>query len=464
MLFCLKFKLSTVDYYFICDIIFLTNRGDTLQEFHGIERVAYIDELTGLGNLSGLKHAYGKKDLKNLHFIFVDIDEFNKMNAIFGVDAVEDILVILSEKLVAYCGHSEVYRVGVDQFLLITESHFMCEPTELARILRQPIKHHKVQYLINASICVLDYDDFSGLKFERIMKMMRFSIDQAKKEKRNNLIYADDELKRRYLEKKQVELEIFNSVKEKDFFPKFQPFVDTFSGVIVGFETVSRWNLKGIEIKPDSFLEIAEFTGLIYEIEMYMFEETVKFFSELKKDKSIKLSSRFKASINFSGHTLKRVFSEHLMKTLNKYNVITSEIIIEMREEIITDEEAVEKINILHNKGFLIAIDEYNNKHSSLRFLANLDIDILKLDECLLHRMDTDKEFTKMHSIYKFIVDISKKFDLVVVSTGINSNQNLNLIKELDIHIGSGKLYSKALVKDEFIDYLKNNKKKRGFN
>lgn len=435
-----------------------------MQEFHGIERVAYVDELTGLGNLSGLKHAYGNKDLKNLHFIFVDIDDFNRMNTIFGVDAVEDIVIIVSEKLVDYCGKSEVFRVGVDQFLLITKSHFMCEASELSRILRQPIKHHKVQYLINASICVLDYDDFLGVKFERVLKMMRFSINQAKKDNRNNLIYADDDLKRRYLEKKQIEIEIFNSVKNKQFFPKFQPFVDTFNGSIVGFETVSRWNLEGVEIKPESFLMIAEYTGLIYEIEMYMFEETIKFFSELKADKTVTLSTRFKVSINFSVHTVKRVFKEHLKKTLNKYKVIPSEVIIELREEMITDEEVVEKINCLHNEGFLIAIDEYNNKHSSLRFLANLDIDILKLDECLLHRMDTDKEFTKMHSIYKFIVDISKKFDLVVVSTGINSNRNLKLIKDLDIHIGSGKLFSKALVKDEFVQYLKNNKKKRGFN
>ena len=434
-----------------------------MQEFHGIEKVAYIDELTGLGNLSGLKHVYAKKELNNLHFIFVDIDEFNKMNAIFGVDAVEDILIIISEKLIDYCGNTKVYRVGMDQFILITESHFICEPTELSRILRQPIKHHKVQYLVNASICVLDYDDFLGEKLDTILKLMRFSIDQTKTEKQNNLIYANKELMDKYLEKKQIELEIFNSVKNNDFYPKFQPFVDTFNGSVVGFETVSRWNLNGVEVKPDSFLTIAEYTGLIYEIEMYMFEETAKFFSELKSNKSIKLSSRFKASINFSKHTLKRVFSEHLKKTLNKYGIFTNEIIIETREEIITDEEAVEKINCLHNDGFLIAIDEYNNKHSSLRFLANLDIDILKLDECLLYRMDTETEFTKMHSIYKFIVDISKKFDLVVVSSGVNSNENLKLIKDLDIHIASGKLFSKAVVKDEFIEYLQNKKIKRGF-
>jgi len=439
------------------------NRGGTLQEFHGIERVAYIDELTGLGNLSGLKRVYSKKDLSNLHFIFVDIDNFNRMNAIFGVDAVEDILVILSEKLSDYCGNTDVYRVGVDQFVLVTESHFICEPTELARILRQPIKYHKVQYMVNASICVLDYDDFLGMKFDRILKMMRFSIDQAKIDSGNNLIFADDLLEKKYLEKKKVELEIFNSVKNKQFFPKFLPYVDTFNGTIMGFEAVSRWILEGVEIKPESFLTIAEFTGLIYEIEMHMFEEAIKFFAELKEDKSIKLSSSFKVSINFSGHTLKRVFKEHLKKTLHKYGIKTSDIIISLKEEIITDEKAVERINVLHNEGFFIAVDEYNNKNSSLRFLANLDIDILKLDECLLHRMDVEKEFNKMHSIYKFIVDISKKFDIVVVSAGIHSKANLKLVKDLDIHIGTGKLFSKAILKDEFRDFLKSSKKKRGF-
>lgn len=434
-----------------------------MQEFHGIEKIAYIDELTGLGNLSSLKQIYGSRELNNLHFIFVDIDGFNKMNAIFGVDAVEDILVLVSEKLVEYCGNATVYRVGPDQFVLVTESHYICEPMELARILIQPIKHHKVQYLVNASICVLDYDDFLGMKLDRVLKLMRFSIDQVKNEKRNNLIYANQVLLNKYLEKKQIELEIFNAVKNQDFYPKYQPFVDTFNGSIIGFETVSRWNLNGIEIKPESFLTIAEYTGLIYEIEMFMFEETVKFFSELKADRSVNLSRRFKASVNFSEHTIKRVFQENLNKTLNKYGINPNEIIIEIREQIITKEETVEKIDSLRNRGFLIAIDEYNNKHSSLRFLANIEVDILKLDSILLERMDKEKEFTKMRSIYKFIVDISKNFDLTVVSSGINNKENLKLIKELGIHIGSGEIFSKGMLKEDFIEYLKNNKIKRGF-
>jgi len=64
-------------------------------------------------------------------------------------------------------------------------------------------------------------------------------------------------------------------------------------------------------------------------------------------------------------------------------------------------------------------------------------------------------------NVYKFKVDISKKFDFTVIADGINSEKNVKLVKELDVHIGLGRYYSRAVVKEEFIEYIKNNKKKR---
>ena len=84
------------------------------------------------------------------------------MNIIFGVDTVDDMLKNVAITLEDYCGKSNVYRVGNDQFLLITSSHIICEPSELQKILKQPFKHHDIQYVINASVCVADSDDFDG--------------------------------------------------------------------------------------------------------------------------------------------------------------------------------------------------------------------------------------------------------------------------------------------------------------
>ena len=256
-----------------------------------LEKFAYLDDLTGLKNLHGLYEAFEKKPLDNVHFIYVDIDDSSTMNAIFGNEAVDGIIFEVAKTLVDYCGNSDVYKIGADQFLLTTESHIICEPSELSKILKQPVKRNGSSYIIKASVCVLDYDDFKGDTLEDLVKFMKFSINIEKRKRKNTLIFADQSMKDYYLEKKEIEQHIFQAVRRKEFFPKFQPFVDTFTNKIIGFEAVSRWNLNGKVLKPQKFLEIAEWTGLIYAIEMYMFQEAVRFFVELKNDKTIKLSS-----------------------------------------------------------------------------------------------------------------------------------------------------------------------------
>ena len=424
-------------------------------EYEDLEKIAYTDGLTGLRNSSGLMRDYYGADLKDIHFIYLDIDDFNKMTAIFGSYAIEDMLLKVSKTLVDYCGKSDVYRIGVDQFLMVADSAYICDPTNLHRMLKQPITHYHVQILVNARICVLKYENFLNDSLEDVLKLMHFAIDESKQTRRNALIYADEKLKERFLQKKNIELNIYEAVKEGHFFPKFQPFVDTFNGKIIGFETVSRWQYENTEIKPDRFLVIAEYTGLIFNIEMKMFEETIKLYRELKDDKAIKISSRFNASINFSEYTLIRVSINNLFIILKKYKIFAKNIIIEIKESIITDPEAYEKIKQLHRAGFLIALDDYSNNNSSLTYLVDLKVDILKLDESLLEKIDNDQEYTRMHSVYKFIVDIGKKFNLTVISTGINNKKHLKLVKDLKINVGSGKCFSKAVRKTEFIDILK---------
>lgn len=425
-----------------------------------LERIAFTDELTGRRNRNGLHHDYFGTDLKGIHFIYVDIDDFNKMVAVFGEDAIDYMLKCVGETLVNYCGKSDVYRVGVDQFLMITDSDIICEPDGLHQLLRQPIKHNNIQILINASVCVLNYDDSLCNSIADIMKLMHFAIYESKQLGRNSLIYADEELKRKFLEKRDVERSIYDAVKKGCFFPKFHPFVDTFNNKILGFETVSRWRQKHRVLKPDKFLLITEYTGLIYDIEMKMFEESVRFFKELKDDKSIRLTKRFNASLNFSAFTLRKVSINDLETILNKYGVFSKNLIIEIKESIITDEDVFNKVVELSAAGFLIALDEYSNSNSSLTYLVDLKVDILKLDESLLDHIDNHQEFTRMHSVYKFIADIGKKFNLTIVSTGIRRKKHLKLVKDLEINVGSGSYFSKAVGKKAFINLLKPKKKK----
>jgi diguanylate cyclase (GGDEF)-like protein len=421
----------------------------------------FIDNLTGLRDLKGLYHDYGSADLSGIHFIYVDIDDFNKMNIIFGVDTVDDMLKNMAKTLEDYCGKSNVYRVGNDQFLLVTSSHIICEPSELQRILKQPFKHHHIQYVINASVCVADYDDFKGDNLKQMLNLLRITVDLTKGKGRNKLIYADQSHKAHYALIQEIETHIYDGMKKNQFYPKYRPFVDTFNNEIVGFEAVSRWDLNGRTLKPHDFLDIAQWTGIIYELEMCIFEQAMKFYRQLADDRSIKLSPRFKAGVNLSEYTLISVEIDTIIEILKKYDVSAKDVIIEIKESYIKDKHVHEKVNNLYQLGFVVVLDHYSNNSSSLTYLADLTVDVLKLDESLLEDVNNSEEYKTMKMVYKFFVDISKQFDLSVVSTGIKDKRDLALVRELGVNIATGDFFSRAIVKNEFIQYLKNNKKKR---
>jgi diguanylate cyclase (GGDEF)-like protein len=420
----------------------------------------HYDSLTHLKDLDGLFVDYENKDLRGAHFIYVDIDDFNKMNIIFGIDTVDDMLVDVARTLKNYCGKSSLYRIGNDQFLIVTHSHIICEPTELQRLLKQPFQHHKIQYVINASVVVADYDDFNGETLKEMVNMLHYAIDKTRNQGRNRLLFLEDKHRTQYKLIKEVESNIYDAMKKGQFYPKFRPFVDTFNNEIVGFEAVSRWDLNGRMLRPQDFLEIAEWTGIIYDLELSIFEQSLSFFRELKEDKTITLSKRFKSGVIFSANTLLRIEIKTITELLKMYQISAKEVIIEIKESNIKDQTLVKKIKNLYEMGFVIILDDYSNKSSSLTYLADLKVDVLKLSESMLDDVKSSQEYNSLKSVYQFFVDISKEFNLSVVSSGIKSKQDLKFVRNLGVNIGTGDYFSRAIVKDEFVDYLRNNKKR----
>jgi EAL domain-containing protein (putative c-di-GMP-specific phosphodiesterase class I) len=354
-----------------------------------------------------------------------------------------------------------VYRVGNDQFILLTSSHIICEPSELQRILKQPFKHHDIQYVINASICVADYDDFKGDTLKQILNLLHITVDKTKDLGRNTLIYADQSHKQEYLDIKEIETNIHSAMERKQFYPKYRPFVDTFNNEIVGFEAVSRWDLNGKTLKPHQFLEIAQWTGIIYDVELCIFESAIKFYRELLDSNEIRLSRRFKAGVNFSAYTLITLKIDTIIQVLKKYDISAKDIILEIDESHIKDSHVYHKIQNLYQLGFVLILDHYSNNSSSITYLADLKVDVLKLSEDLLHEVNKSEEYDNMRSVYQFFVDISKQFDLAVVSAGIQNKADLKLVRELGVNIGTGDYFSRAIKKDEFMEYLKNNRRRK---
>lgn len=421
----------------------------------------YIDDLTGLPNLKGLYRDYTNQDLHGLHFIYVDIDDYNKMSVIFGIDTVEDMLINLAGELQDYCGKSQVYRVGNDQFLIVTDSVFICEPSELQRILKTPFQHHHMSYVINASICVIDYADFEGDSLHDILKLAFVTHDNARGKGRNTLIFATQQHKQQYLTIREIEYHIHDALENNEFYPKYRPFVDPFTFETIGFESTTRWDLNDQTLRPKDFLEIAQWTGVIYDVEMQMFDMAMQYYAELRDNKNVKLSPRFKAGVKLSLYTLLRVEINDIVALLRKYDVFAKDVIIEFEESNINDHNAYLKVQNLYELGFVVVLDNYSNTTSSLSYLSDLHVDVLKLSKTLLEEVNRSQEYQHALSVYKFFVEFSKTFDLSVVSSGVETKQDLEFIKDLGVNIATGEYFSRAVPKDEFTEYLVTSKKRK---
>ncbi|MCF7926662.1 MAG: GGDEF domain-containing protein [Candidatus Izimaplasma sp.] len=422
---------------------------------------AYHDDLTGLRNLKSLYSSYHDADLTDYHFIYVDIDDYNRMTMVFGVDIIEEMLVTISETLVEFCGKTDVFRVGNDQFLLVTKNKYYCEPEELQTMLKYKHTHNEMKLVINVSITAAHYADFKGDSLEDIHKLLHLITDLSKADGRNTLIYANQKHKEHYLKMKEIEDNISEGVKNKDFYPVYRPYVDTFNSEIIGFEAVSRWRLNGKILKPSSFLEIANWTGLISKIDMDIFKKGLEFFKHLKENDSINLSSRFKAGFNFSEHTLMNLDIDKIIDMLKQHDIAAKNIIIEIHELSVLDKKIRQQVENLYELGFLIILDEYSNDTSSLTHLSDFTVDVLKLSETLLQDVNDSEEFKQKMHIYEFLVDIAKKFDLGVIAAGLKTKKDLKLVRQLGVEIAQGKFFKKPVDEEEFSNFIKHNKKTR---
>lgn len=424
----------------------------------------YIDGLTGLKDFRGLFFDYDDVDLQALHFIYVDIDDFKRMNAVFGIDSVDSILIQVAQRLKKYCGHSNAYRIGPGSFLLVTNSQLICAPDHLGHLFDEPIRYEHLQILVSSSICVLDHEDFLQMDMNEVLKLLRFSLDQQKRKNpaRGLIVHVEKEDLEEFFTKKEIANSLYDGLKKGEFYSKYQPFVDTFTNEIVGFEAVARWDLNGEMLRPHTFLEAAEWTGLIYDIELQIFKDSVQFYKELvNRRKELNLSNKFKAAIHFSDYTLKRINVSQLKTILEEFDVEANNFIIETHERFMSQKDSYNQVKLLHQAGFMVALDEYSNDNSSLSFLADLQVDIIKLSESLMHNLNTDEEYNKLSSLYQFMVDIAKKFNLAVVSDGIENKKDLKFVQKIGVNVGQGKYFSRAILKEEFVEFLTNNKQKR---
>lgn len=431
-----------------------------IEEF--IHHQAYHDLLTGLPNRNFLlekidtiiKENQGTD--KKIAIIFIDLDNFKKVNDTEGHEAGDKLLRTATKRMRNCVREGDVLaRLGGDEFVILIETAIsqasltrMC--SNILETLAQPFLLNNHNHFISCSMGISIYprDDTvpDGLIGKADMAMYR-----AKKLGKNNFQFYSEELERLALYQLEFEHNLRVAMSNNQITIYFQPEINLSTGKIVSAEALVRWiKPDGSMIPPIQFISVAEQANLIGEIGRMVLDKVC---TELARWKAQGINN-ITVAINLSAREFKDAeLANNIQNKLLDYDLAGENIVLEITESLFMEdkESVLQTMNQLRDIGIRFAIDDFGTGYSSFSYLQDLPIDYLKIDRSFLIGATKNK---KKYAIARSIIDIGNHLDLKVIAEGIEDQETLDFIVENGCTLAQGFFMYRPMPVDDLFQLL----------
>lgn len=284
--------------------------------------------------------------------------------------------------------------------------------------------------------------------------MMRISAAyQSARDGRAALGFYDPKLSLEIIESKIILSKFTQAISEREFFAVYQPKVDVKSRRLLGAEALVRWGRGEGYVMPGDFIPILEKDGCVTALDFYMLEEVCKFIRKLINEGI----EPVKISVNFSKrHLSNNKLVEEIIDVLERYETPRRYIEIELteREDFHNNRAMQEVVSDLNLLGIKTSIDDFGTGYSSLGMLKTLQIDTLKIDRSFIPQSNIDGS-EKSLLMLKGVVSLAKSLGLTIVAEGVETPEQLEIIKGMDCDMVQGYIFDKPLSESEFIKRIK---------
>ncbi|HEV8202061.1 MAG TPA: EAL domain-containing protein [Candidatus Polarisedimenticolia bacterium] len=442
-----------------------------------LRRLALHDPLTGLANrtlfVDRLSRAFARarrrRRTESLALIFVDIDRFKNINDSLGHAIGDSVLTVIAARVRACLERtfplSEVEeaeetrpgerrlsswtlaRMGGDEFIvLLEEIRSLREATQAAQALEAEFKQ---------SVQVEGRDLFVTLStgialgpgaYERPDDLLRdadTAMYRAKAAGRGRFEIFDGEMLARAQEQLRLETDLHQAMARGEFHVVFQPIVELESGRLRGFEALLRWKHpeRGL-IPPARFIPLAEEIGLILPLGRMMMREACRTLSRWHR-----IDPAWRDLTLATNLSLRQIYNpgleEDVEAILQETGVEPASLYFEITENTLIEhpKQVIKVLTRLKRRGFGVAIDDFGTGYSSLAMLQDLPVDILKIDQVFVSRMDEKKG----RQIVATIVGLGRALGHEVIAEGIETDDQASELRRLRCALGQGFLFAEPL-------------------
>lgn len=424
-----------------------------------LEHTSNYDSVTQLPNRhyfnANLDHYLTEQPEQPLHLFYIDLNDFKWLNDHLGHAAGDHFLMNVGKHFKKDMPEQAfVARLGGDEFAILLPGDY--ERTELNQFgetlsaaLNAANHELNTAHQVSCSIGIATYPDHAD-SAESLLHKADYAMYCAKESSDLNYCIFTDIMKKTLLDLREIEINLHRAVKNEEFQVYYQPQYALYDLDLVGAEALVRWPTPERMISPVEFIPLAERFGLINQIGALVMQQAARQ-TRLWQD-STKPLPRIAINVSASqllmgdfGHLVEEILSDNQLMPHQVDIEITESVMMKNLE--LNGETKVSCLTMLQQKGLEISIDDFGTGYSSLAYIKHLNVDRIKIDKSFIDDIATQSE---ARSIVSAIIEMGHSLGLKVLAEGIETPNQLDILKKLGCDEGQGYLFSRPLPAEEF--------------
>ncbi|GLX15551.1 bifunctional diguanylate cyclase/phosphodiesterase [Pseudomonas straminea] len=432
---------------------------ETKQSQQRIERLAYSDNLTGLGNRYAFIRALEQRfssDTAPVSLLLVDIDNFKRINDTLGHQTGDKLLVSLAKRLRnSFSGEGTLARFASNEFAILLDNCESQRGQEIAQqvleTLDKPLFVDNQLIIISGSVGLASSPEH-GADPQTLMKHAGLALHKAKANGKHQMQVFTDALNAEANYKLFVENNLRRALTQNELEVFYQPKLCLKTGQLLGMEALLRWQHpeKGM-IRPDQFISVAEETGLIVPIGKWVVRQACRMSKQLT---AVGLGN-LQVAINLSPKQFSDPDLVGSIATILQEEQLAPELLeLELTEGLLLEatDSTRSQLNELKQLGLTLAMDDFGTGYSSLSYLKKFPIDVIKIDRSFIKDIPENEDDMEITSA---VIAMAHNLKLKVVAEGVETPAQLTFLRRQNCDIGQGYLFDRPIAGRDLVESLK---------
>ena len=418
-----------------------------------LQKLANYDALTNALNLDPLLKKVeaaceaAKSSARSVALVFIDIDNFKHINDTMGHSVGDAVLASVASRLLEHIHWEDALgRIGGDEFaLLVTREISKADLFQYLSALTGRFHHIRLRKDVYSDIQVsmgVAFCPAHASAASELLHLADVAMYNAKSAGKARVVFFEPAMQEQMDRTIRIEQNLLVALDRKEFYLHYQPQYRADDKKMIGLEALLRWNSRELGfVGPDAFIPIAERTGLIFSLGNWVLRQACMDFMRVKD----RFPDDVCVSVNISPiQFINTNFVRDLKEILDETGMIASSLILEMTETaLLSESEQMTRLfREVRSMGVQFALDDFGKGYSSLHYLLHMPFDMLKIDRSFITDLVTESANRLLISA---VIQFSQNSGLKVVAEGVETEEQLALLKELKCDYIQGYLWGKPM-------------------